>query len=80
MAAKLNILANADAPQDVEVAISQAEAWLSNPNHTIAFADDLKGQDAKKLRDWASIFASFNEGLIGPGHCTEEQMDEIRDR
>jgi len=78
MAAKLNMLAGADAPQEVMVAINQAEAWLNTPSNTPAAADALKGQEAKKLRDWASIFASFNEGLIGPGHCTEEQMDEIR--
>ncbi len=75
MAAKLNILNGASAPTSVTNAISAAEAWFVVT--TPAQAAELKGKAAKDLRALASTLASYNEGLIGPGHCDEDSTSNL---
>jgi hypothetical protein len=68
MAAKLNILKGASAPQIVSDAISWAENEFfpgKDPSTSLSPADK------NQARYYASILASYNEGLIGPGHCSE---------
>jgi hypothetical protein len=67
MAAKLNILNGADYPSEVGTALTLAETWLSTH------------EPGKKLKKFArlepiglaSTLGMYNEGLIGPGHCSE---------
>ncbi len=70
MAAKLNILNGATAPANVATAITSAEALLSA--NTPAQAALLKGGAKQSWTTLAGTLGSFNEGLIGPGHCDEQ--------
>jgi len=74
MAAKLNILNNASAPTAVTDAIAAAEALFVA--WTPAQIGALKGNDALRAQfiTNAGILGSYNEGAIGPGHCTEDQI------
>jgi hypothetical protein len=67
MAAKLNILKGTSAPSIVLNAISWAESFFREKTPSTR----LSKQDANQARSYASILASYNEGLIGPGHCSE---------
>jgi len=69
MAAKLNYEAGATAPASVMAALSHAETLLGG--NSIAYVGGLKGNDAlrKDFVDTAGVLGSYNEGLIGPGHC-----------
>jgi hypothetical protein len=71
MAARLNILDGASAPASVSNAITAATA-LFNAYKPAQIAA-LKGSDAlrKQFVELAGILGSYNEGLIGPGHCDE---------
>jgi hypothetical protein len=67
MAAKLNILKGASAPSSVLNAINWAESFFPGKTPSQPLSPALKSQ----ARYYASILASYNEGLIGPGHCSE---------
>jgi hypothetical protein len=67
MAAKLNILKGASAPPSVLSAISWAELFFPGKTPSTPLSPALKSQ----ARYYASILASYNEGLIGPGHFSE---------
>jgi hypothetical protein len=68
MAAKLNILKGTSAPSIVLSAINWAEKEFF-PGKTPSMS--LTKTQANQARYYASILASYNEGLIGPGHCSE---------
>lgn len=73
IAARLNVLAGAD-PTDAQEAIDAATELFET--FTPAQIADLKGKGGKELRarfiELAGILGSYNEGLIGPGHCDED--------
>lgn len=64
MAAYLNVENEAN-PLALGGALADAEAWLNAHSPE----EGLKGKDAANAKAWASLFASYNEGDIGPGHC-----------
>jgi hypothetical protein len=68
MAAKLNILNGAASTPAVDAAISAAETYFNGlaPN-TIP-----TGKLSKNLVAAASLLDKYNNGLIGPGHCSEQ--------
>jgi hypothetical protein len=68
MAAVLNGHNGAEMPDDVSEAIVDAEDLLADGSDEAA---KLKGKAKKKYTDLASILGSYNEGLTGPGHCSE---------
>lgn len=72
MAAKLNILNGAAAPASVTSAISSAETFFTA--YTPAAFNSLgkKSPVRAQVIGWATTLGSFNEGLIGPGHCDEQ--------
>ncbi|OGY62496.1 MAG: hypothetical protein A3G58_01355 [Candidatus Colwellbacteria bacterium RIFCSPLOWO2_12_FULL_46_17] len=72
MAAYLNHLNGAATPDEVDTALAAAETWLYGNDPDAK----LKGLGAENPKSWASILGSYNEGLIGPGHC-DEQNPEI---
>jgi hypothetical protein len=74
MAAKLNILNGASAPAEVTAAITWAENFFA----TAVPTGDYKGKDGRDIRTYASTLASYNEGLIGPGHCSEDAFSLLQ--
>jgi hypothetical protein len=79
IAAVLNIEAGATAPDEVIDAIAEAEllfaAW------TPAQVGALRGNAAlrKDFLELAELLDDYNNGLIGPGHCSDEDEDEEED-
>lgn len=71
MAAKLNVLNGASAPADVQTALSQAETLLNT--YTPAQVAEMKPNNPvrKQFISLASTLDKYNNGLIGPGHCSE---------
>jgi hypothetical protein len=67
MAAQLNVWNGASASA-ITPALANAEAWL----HLHSPLQKLKAKDATDAAAWASLLGSYNEGLIGPGHCSEQ--------
>jgi hypothetical protein len=65
IAAKLNILNGASTTSDINDALSWAEAW---------FGANSPGSYANRQAalNRATILDNYNNGLIGPGHCSEE--------
>ena len=70
MAAKLNMLGGASAPANVLAAITSAETLFGA--NTPAQAALLKGGAKALWTSLAGTLGSYNEGLIGPGHCDEQ--------
>ncbi len=69
MAAKLNVLNGASTTSEVAAALSGAETWFIGKT-----PDVIKAKDAPSAKNWASVLAKYNEGLIGPGHCDEQNQ------
>lgn len=69
IAAELNMLNGAFVPSEVQEAFDAATELFNNntPDDVI----NLKGQDKQPWLDAASVLGDYNEGLIGPGHCSE---------
>jgi hypothetical protein len=66
-AAKLNILAGASSTADVDAAITWAETFFN----TYTPANWPKGLK-NEIVSTAGVLGSYNEGLTGPGHCSED--------
>ncbi|HEY0662335.1 MAG TPA: hypothetical protein VGD21_13560 [Lysobacter sp.] len=67
MAAKLNVYNGASTTPAVAAAITQAEAWFSTYTPSNGFWKTNKTQ----VMQVAGVLGSYNEGSIGPGHCSE---------
>jgi hypothetical protein len=74
IAAILNQLDGAAVPANVQAAIDDATELFQQ--YTPAQVAAAKGKGGKELRaqftSLAGLLASYNEGLIGPGHCDED--------
>lgn len=68
MAAKLNILAGAASTSQVDAAIAWAETFFNTYSPTSSLSKSVRQQAI----DTAGILGSYNEGSIGPGHCSED--------
>lgn len=73
MAARLNILAGADTTPAVDAAMASALTLFNT--YTPAQISLLKGSSLvrKQFISLAGILGSYNEGLIGPGHCDDRE-------
>ena len=71
MAARLNILNGASAPSSVTDAIAAATALFNAYTPAQIAAMDSKDAVRKQFIALAGTLGSYNEGLIGPGHCDE---------
>ena len=71
IAAQLNVLAGAD---DTAIATAFADATTLFTTYTPAEIKALKGNNPVRQQfiALAGTLGSFNEGLIGPGHCDED--------
>nr|WP_279232074.1 hypothetical protein [Thermus albus] len=67
IAAKLNVLKGAYAPPEVLAAIAWAENFFNTYTPSSNFTKTLSNQ----ARSYASLLGQYNEGYIGPGHCSE---------
>ncbi|WP_363798229.1 hypothetical protein ABU614_00525 [Lysobacter firmicutimachus] len=65
MAARLNVEAGGSAPPQVQSAIAQATAWFTGRSTAAP-----KGAARDTAINLAGILAAYNEGTIGPGHCS----------
>jgi hypothetical protein len=68
LAAKLNILSGAD-PSAVASVITAADNFLSNKNSTNWAT--LSAAKRALVLSWVNTLDAYNNGVIGPGHCTE---------
>jgi len=71
IAAKLNILNDADIGGEVATAVSEAEELFESYT-----PDDIKkvrknSELGTQFIDLASLLDDYNNGLVGPGHCSE---------
>jgi hypothetical protein len=71
MAARLNVLDGASAPLAVTNAIAAATALFDAWTPAQVGALDSKNAVRKQFIALAGTLGSYNEGLIGPGHCDE---------
>ncbi|RDZ29524.1 hypothetical protein DX914_10745 [Lysobacter silvisoli] len=65
MAARLNVAAGASTTPQVASAIAQSTAWFTGRSSAAP-----KGAARDFALDMASLLAEYNEGGIGPGHCS----------
>lgn len=77
IAATLNIQAGAD-DTDVATEMTDAENMLNSylPGVLVGKAKGATKTARGVAIDLAGVLGSFNEGLIGPGHCDDEENEE----
>lgn len=68
IAAKLNVLDGASSTPDVDAALASAAAFFAT--YTPANAP-TRGAARSAAIAWATTLDNYNNGLIGPGHCSE---------
>jgi hypothetical protein len=78
IAARLNMLAGASAPDEVEDAMADAHDLFNDPDNTPITIGLLRGSDPlrKEFLRLAEILDDYNNGRIGPGHCDEEDQEK----
>lgn len=69
-AAVLNGLNGAAVPAKVDAAIKAAATYLAN----YPANNNPKGKTRTAMLELAGILGSYNEGTIGPGHCSEDNL------
>ncbi|MDM7324324.1 MAG: hypothetical protein P3W93_004895 [Thermus sp.] len=67
IAAKLSVPKGTYAPPEVVAAIAWAENFFSTYSPSHSFSRTLTNQ----ARHYAGLLGRYNEGYIGPGHCSE---------
>ncbi len=72
LTAKLNIANFAD-PEDIEDAIAEADSFLAEYDWTDW--DSLDKDQRHDVMQWMSMNEMYNEGHIGPGHCSDDDCD-----
>jgi hypothetical protein len=70
IAAQLNQLNGADFSA-AQTAFNQATALFANPANTPASVGALRGSARNTWINLATTLDNYNNGLIGPGHCSE---------
>jgi hypothetical protein len=71
MAARLSIEAGASAPPEVASALSQAEALFD------AVGNRFNTTQSRTARTLATVLDDYNNGVIGPGHCSEAPVRTV---
>jgi hypothetical protein len=69
IAALMNIDSGASAPANVVKAIDDAQDLLKAED--IFFGEEWEPDKNPQANSLASLLASYNEGRIGPGHCSD---------
>ena len=68
IAARLNLLNGAASVGEVSTALTWAETYFTNNTP----GQDLPKSVRQQIVSFATILDNYNNGLIGPGHCSEE--------
>ena len=76
IAAELNGLNDASF-DDVQEAFDEATALFEA--YTPEEVKNLKGKDRKAFIDLTETLTEYNEGIIGPGHCSEDASSEAEE-
>jgi hypothetical protein len=78
MAAYINTLNGAFAPEEVVDALADAQAYFESygPDNTAGKGKNKNTEASSMLIGWAGTLGSYNEGEIGPGHCDEDGSSE----
>jgi hypothetical protein len=71
MAAKLNVLNGTSSTPAVDAALAGAEALFGS---LPAGSTTLSNAQKVQATAWAATLDNYNNGLIGPGHCTDEVL------
>lgn len=71
LAAKLNIASGAD-DYDVYEDLAEADAFLAVHSWSDWF--NLDYSQRKMVLSWAGTFDKYNNGVIGPGHCDDDNI------
>ncbi|HEY0964945.1 MAG TPA: hypothetical protein VGE13_00515 [Candidatus Saccharimonadales bacterium] len=71
MATQLNVLNGASVPSSVQTALNNAALLLSSYTPAQIAAMKATATARKAFVSTASVLASYNEGQVGPGHCSE---------
>jgi hypothetical protein len=74
MAAKLNVLNGADTTPAVDTALAAAVSFFNSYTPASFSALPKKSVVRTNVINWAGTLGSYNEGLIGPGHCDEQNQ------
>ncbi len=70
IAAQLNVLNGVSIPADVQAAFNAATTLFNTK--TPAQVAALKGKPRNDILALATLLDNYNNGLVGPGHCSEE--------
>jgi hypothetical protein len=70
MAAQLNMLNGASSTSSVTAAMTWANTWFS----THSPSSTLSKSEKQTVLNYAALLDSYNNGIVGPGHCSEEQV------
>ena len=76
LAAKLNIVNFAN-PADIHEVIGNADAFLAD--HDWMDWDMLGQADRQMVLGWKDMLDQYNNGLIGPGHCDDDEEVDFDD-
>ncbi|MBN2329623.1 MAG: hypothetical protein JXR73_20955, partial [Candidatus Omnitrophica bacterium] len=86
IAATLNSLAGASVPAEVQEALGDATTFFETYVPSYFDKANLKGKEGKEVRDIANdakslagLLDQYNNGLIGPGHCSEDYTSNNSD-
>ncbi len=73
IAAEMNLVNGASIPAGAQTAFDQATAIFANPANTPTYIGSLKPSNTlrQKMVQLAGTLGNYNEGAIGPGHCSE---------
>lgn len=71
MAARLNVEAGASVPSSVATALASATALFNSVGST------FNASQTTQARQLAGILGSYNEGALGPGHCSESPVRSL---
>ena len=70
IAARLNILNGASSTDRVDAALIWAEEFFTDRDPSVKLSDTLRD----RARNKANLLDRYNNGEIGPGHCSEEEI------
>jgi hypothetical protein len=71
IATELNILNGASVPPEVAEVMALAQAYFQGNTPTLFLTKSIRND----LTEWAEILDNYNNGAIGPGHCSSSKSD-----
>jgi len=72
LTAKLNI-ANGASDEDIAELVTEVDAFLAS--HDFEAWGELSQEERQMVSDWKGTLEDYNEGVIGPGSCSELMLN-----